>query len=344
MRLNRYVQVAVGLVAGGSVVIVLSGSALAAGNSQDTVIQDGQVRPVSSTNTGHHQNALSPVGPLNTDNQQPGDGQDQPTISDQSDPSLSSGDTANGVTVANNGNNGDSNSGQVTDQTVETNTGQQVSTNTVPAKAKSDGGGGMSATTGGSGQLVPVNDAAVTSAATPAEVAVVAPGNISSAAPADHATLLRIQPVITNRAVEAQDLAATVPTAPAPARAPNPAKSSGLLGSLVVGLAGVVVPQPLVPSADIAYRVMLAASLATMVVLLINVFLFTYGLWLRRGGFVTAARSDAPSRRVTSSFATPLLLGYVTSPPDLHNPILMVAETNILNQNVRTAFRKEDMR
>lgn len=352
MRLQRCVQVAVGLVASSSVVIVLSGSALAASSRQDTVAQDVQTK-TSSSATSSTAGVLPPVGPLDSSNGQNGTASSdhQGNAARQQDANVTP--TGAGTTQVDN-NNGSAavQSGTAVPQS-SANSGTSANASVVSSAAgKGDGNsgsvvsGGNSGGSGGQTQLAPPNNENISAASVPAEVAVVAPVmSVASVPLVPRTIVMPIQPVITNRVAGlAQDLAATVPTAPAPARAPAPTKSTGVLGALVVDLANVLVPQPLVPSADIAHRVMLPVSLLALAVLLVNVFFFTYGLWLRRGGFATAARSDGPSLEVTSSIATPLLLGYVTSPPDLRNPILMVAETKTRNQSVRNALRKEVMR
>lgn len=107
--------------------------------------------------------------------------------------------------------------------------------------------------------------------------------------------MMPLQPTITGRVgAEANDLASSLPTSPKPAKAPVPAKSSGTLVKLTAVLAGVVVPQPLLLVAIAAPEVGAGLSGAGVMILMLAVFVFTYGLWLRRGGFATAARSDSP--------------------------------------------------
>jgi hypothetical protein len=108
--------------------------------------------------------------------------------------------------------------------------------------------------------------------------------------------MMPLQPTITGRVgAEVNDLASSLPTPPKPAKAPVPAKSNGALVKLTAVLAGVVVPQPLL-LADAAVAETRAGLIgAGLLILMLAVFVFTYGLWLRRGGFATAARSDAPA-------------------------------------------------
>lgn len=141
--------------------------------------------------------------------------------------------------------------------------------------------------------------------------------------------MLPVQPTIVSYEAAPVDLASALPSAPQQRQQPHPAKSTGMLGSLTAVLAGTVVPQPLmlggmgiVPLGTVLLFGLIAA-------LLFTVFVFTYGSWLRLGGFATAARSDEPVTSNISSIATPLFLGYVMSLLRMHNPILVVADTEI---------------
>jgi hypothetical protein len=87
--------------------------------------------------------------------------------------------------------------------------------------------------------------------------------------------------------------AASTPAAPQPT--PMPLPVSGLLDRLTAVLAGVVVPNALTWLGDLpagtswpqpVLRLCLVALLGVL-------FVQSYGLWLRRAGFATAARSDA---------------------------------------------------
>jgi len=156
--------------------------------------------------------------------------------------------------------------------------------------------------------------------------------------------MLPVQPMIVSHETVPVDLASTLPSAPQQRQQPHPAKSTGMLGSLTAVLAGTVVPQPLmlggmgiVPLA----AVLLFALIAT---LLFTVFVFTYGSWLRRGGFATAARSDEPAFSHISSIATPLFLGYVTTLRRLRSPILVVADTQISYKVLPPMFTERRIR
>jgi len=141
--------------------------------------------------------------------------------------------------------------------------------------------------------------------------------------------VLPIQPtIISHVTVPEADLAATLPSSPKPDKSPSPAKSSGALVKLSMVMAGVVVPQPFLVLFDLVPRLPEPVLLGAFVTLLFVVFVFSYGLWLRRGGFATAARSDSPASAASgSTFATPLFLGYVSAPPRhrRHNPIFVLS-------------------
>jgi hypothetical protein len=124
-------------------------------------------------------------------------------------------------------------------------------------------------------------------------------------------TVLRIQPMITNRgAVLAGDLAAAVPSVTLPARAPHPAQPDGLWSRLRAELAGTVVPRQFSPHGGTVVRFVSDLSvITTMVAIVVIGFMFSYGLWLRRGGFANAARSDSPVLAF-SSFATLFSLSF----------------------------------
>jgi hypothetical protein len=142
---------------------------------------------------------------------------------------------------------------------------------------------------------------------------------------------LPIQPTIRTVARSAEvDLAASLPSAPVSERTPVPAESNGALGSLRAVLLSTLVPPTIMP--ELTTGILQGFSLLTLVSILLMVasYVFTYGLWLRRGGFVNAARSDAPARRTTSSlFATPHLMGHGSMPPHRPGPLLVVVDINI---------------
>ena len=146
------------------------------------------------------------------------------------------------------------------------------------------------------------------------------------------AIILPIQPTIRSYAVaDTGDLAWSLPSVPVADRQPVPAKTNGALGNLRLILENVVVPTTYALT-DWVGLAGLMVALGTMGGLLLgSLYSFSYGLWLKRGGFVNAARSDAPMALDTSSlFATPQLLGYVTMPPRRHSPIFVVADIKFL--------------
>jgi hypothetical protein len=334
MRLVRFVQFAIGVAAAsGGAVVVLSGSALAADSgSLGTVTQSDTVQT-----TTVHQKEVS-TQPATVDVHQ------QDTAAATED---STGDDTNTVTsgqpdaeAVSPASDTDSKS-QVSQTQTTTSTANGSSAPTVPSTVSTalsaapvespvpvaSSAAEPSTTT----TAAPVSQAVSDSSASNVipEVTVKTPmepvqGRFETADASFQTTVLPIQPTITNRLPLEQDLAPTAPSAPGPARAPSPAKSNGTLGSLTAELAAIVVPQPILLHVVTAPRAALALSLVGLVALLLQIFVFSYGLWLRRGGFATAARSDAPTHEGFSSIATPFLLGYVESPPRLHSPILMV--------------------
>jgi hypothetical protein len=163
-------------------------------------------------------------------------------------------------------------------------------------------------------------------------------------------TVLPVRPKITNiRSVAVADLAPMVPSAPAqqqnPAKAPTPSQPSGVFGKLTAELAGSTVPQafwlPLFGLVRVTAQVVIVIAMA---LLILGRFGFSFGAWLRRGGFAHAARSDVADARLSTFFATPFRLGYVSALQPSHSPFLMVAETKTVLSMACNAFRKEEMR
>jgi hypothetical protein len=133
-------------------------------------------------------------------------------------------------------------------------------------------------------------------------------------------------PIISYRYAAIPDFATNLPMhTPAP-RGPVPPKSNGVLGELSLALDSVLVPQSYGPQPVALGWVVFTLMLLTLVLMPISLFRYNYGWWLRRGGLVTAPRSDAPtSRFVTPSLiATPLCMGYVKAELRTHSPSLMV--------------------
>ena len=99
------------------------------------------------------------------------------------------------------------------------------------------------------------------------------------------------KPIIVGASAGPDDLASALPSAPNPVPTRTPAKSTGLLGNLTLVLAGTVVPDFLTLAP--AVRPAALVPLALLVVLLLTAPVgLTYGRWLRRAGYATAARSD----------------------------------------------------
>lgn len=317
MRLVKYVQFAIGLVAGGGAAIVLSGSALAAGSSLGTVSQSDTTQTVVDQGV-----SVSPLAPGSGDKQGPSvGGPDTPDVTtvDQTGAQASkSADQTNTVAQNNNG------------ASTTTDSASSGQTNGPSAGVGSGtSGGGTGGVSSGQTTTPPLS----TDESNVSEVTVVAPvivqqtpGQTTTASAQFRRTVLPIQPTITNRLPLADDLAPNAPSAATPTRAPSPAKSSGMLGSLTAELAAVVVPQSLVLHALVAGRLETGLGLTMLIGLLFELFISSYGLWLRRSGFATAARSDVPAGESSPSIATPFWLGYVESPPRLHSPILVAVE------------------
>jgi hypothetical protein len=152
--------------------------------------------------------------------------------------------------------------------------------------------------------------------------------------------VLPLQPLITSHAsLVNSDLAATVPSAPATKDMPAPANSTGLLSSLTASLASTIVPQFMIM--QVSEPSPIVASLRLTTGLVVFVFIYSFGLWIRRGGFQFAARSDVAA----SGFfvATPLSMGYVPASPQIHSPFLVVSETKTFSLMFPNALRKEEM-
>lgn len=160
-----------------------------------------------------------------------------------------------------------------------------------------------------------------------------------------NSTVLPIQPKITMiRAAYVDDLASSVPTAPElaqmPERDPAPSQPTGVFTRLTSVLAGSVLPQTFVASAEVAATTLVPAALIGVLVLLLGTFVQSYGSWLRETGFLNAARSDASGANNFSLFATPLVLSYAAPQGHIHSSFLMVSETKTVM--VPNAYRKEE--
>ncbi|HEY2003602.1 MAG TPA: hypothetical protein VGH44_00615 [Candidatus Saccharimonadia bacterium] len=307
------VRIAMGLAAAGGAIIALSGTAAAADVSGVNAPQSPQQTtanvptPVVNNVRVPDQNGTSSTDVTN---------QNQTTVTPVpgSNDSNNSGDTA--AKAQPSSVNGDSGKGSAPDS----------------AGGSVDQGSGGS---GGNGAQ-PAKTSTIDAKPSVAMTAKVEPEKVSSSQQQPLAALptvirfrsemLRVQPTIVSFETAPVDLASALPSAPVQRQQPHPAKSSGLLGSLTVVLAGTVVPQPLMLGGFGIVPLAATWLFGLLLVILLTVFVFTYGSWLRRGGFATAARSDEPIFLNSLSIATPLLLGYVTSPWRMRSPILVVAD------------------
>jgi hypothetical protein len=139
--------------------------------------------------------------------------------------------------------------------------------------------------------------------------------------------LLPIQPRIVafaRVAMPSTDLAEALPLVPA--RDNTPPKSNGALAGWRLILAEIVVPQTTSGENPVTPVVAWLDGVFLTALLLLTLVPMTYGLWLRRAGFSTAARSDGLAGSVTnhSLFATPHLLGYTKMPPHPSSPFVVV--------------------
>jgi hypothetical protein len=333
MRLVKFAQAAIGLAASGGVAVVLSGSALAADSGVATTSQPASVTaPVVGKQL--------PQPPVMATQQE----------ADKSSPASAKSEsqtTASGTTVSNGGPS-DASSVSSDKQGLVTPTAKGETPVASKEPVTEHG-----ATVPEAPVVTKPNEeyaAPVTHAQAPvAPMAVVITTPVVDAAQVlsqpvvYHSTVLTIKPTITSHVALAADLAAAIPSAPLPAKEPTPTRSSGLLGNLTAQLAGTVLPQALLSDGSILDHLMLVLNLMMLSVLLINVFTFTYGLWLRRGGFATAARSDAPYSNLL--VATPLLSGYAALPLRSHGPLFSGGRNEILKSMrcvVPNVFRKEE--
>jgi hypothetical protein len=334
MRLVKFAQAAIGFAASGGVAVVLSGSAFAADGSAVTTSQPSAVAaPVTGKPT-----AQPPVANATQDG-------------DKSSPSSSANSQTSAVVTT-----------PGSDGPTEQGTTKGDKAGVMPAKTEpvvpvanelvTDHGRALvnmpavaAAPKTIEERMSPVShtEAAVVPTAVVITTPVVDEAQVLSRPVTYHTTVLTIKPMITSRVALAIDLAAAVPSASLPAKEPTPTQSSGLLGNLTAQLAGTVLPQALLSDGSILDHLMLALNVMMLSILLINVFTFTYGLWLRRGGFATAARSDAPSFNFL--VATPLLSGYAALPLRSHGPLFSGGRNEILKTMrcvVSNDFRKEE--
>ncbi|HUD11612.1 MAG TPA: hypothetical protein VMS08_04320 [Candidatus Saccharimonadia bacterium] len=324
MRFGKIAQFAIGFAAASGAFVLLSSNALAADAGSATTPQKG-----------FDATAVAPVQQVTQSDQSSGD-----TGTAAAQPTANDGPPTAG---------GTSSSVQQSDTSSSSSSTISSSSNSSMAIiGASDSGKPTSGLTGGvsSDPTTPTNSATTVSGAgaNEAQSSAGAP-TASQSAFADNSStsptsslptavlyrsdVLAIQPTIVNHTVFASDLASLIPTASTPSKLPVPAKSNGGLERLTSVLAGAVVPPSFFPSVLPVDRLKLLLSLVTLVVLLANLVVLSYGLWLRKGGFATAARSDSPVTNSIYPFATPFLLGYVSAPPRIHSPSLVVSDYKI---------------
>lgn len=317
MRLVRSIQIAIGIATTGGAALMLSGSALAADagtvtTSQKTTtnlqIVSIETQEVSSVGTG--------VAAVSASHEQQSlVGQPEVATASKTESALveQPKDTL----------------GSAADSVSQVVASQQEAGKAALAILASEG---QSAGQSASGQPFIAVAVPVIGQTTKADTAIFAP------------KILVVQPKITNRTAAVADLAASLPSAAIPMDAPMPAESTGLLSNLTTQMASTVVPEQIVPVTAALPELLTLLVVCVTVLVAVRVFAYSYGAWLRRGGFATAARSDAGAS-LLFPFATPSLLGSVELPSSLPGPIF----NGVRNERfqpmflVPNAFRKEEM-
>jgi hypothetical protein len=343
MRFFKFAQIGIGIAAASGALVVFSGTALAAQPANSATLQSPTV--ISQDNQNNLTNNIPPkqvstssqsVTDQTTSTLAPpnssvtvgtvvggsGSGQDKSggagqSLNDISSPTQSSGKTDPPA---------------VDPTQTATSPNSEVLISNSDSNSPSANGAAILPNDGGSGQEHPATQAAPDTTAS-ATSAPSSPIQIAAVV-VFHSAVLRIQPTIMNPAAsQPDDLAATVPSAPVSEKAPVPAKSNGALGHLSAILASSVVPQLFSIHATSVGRAILGFGLVALLFLFASVFYYSYGLWLRRGGFATAARSDVPMAGFSSNlFATPLLLGYLSESRADDSPHLVVADTKSMDE------------
>ncbi len=333
MRLVKFAQIAVGFAATSGVALVLSGSAFAAdAPNGDSSVQPPTPQTISSQARGGEMPVVaSPLAlPENGD-------RDEPPVSTLGPTSEVSQANSSWQTARGSSDNG--NAGAGLSQNDSGSKPPDGLSKAQPAKGPTDGPA-LSDTaaelSAGSPDAPSLSAASEVLPAQPVvDAAPLLTAGMDSAKGVEagvvfHSTVLPIQPVITSHALP-EDLATGVPSAPVKAKAPSLPKSNGAFGHLIAVLAGTIVPQLFLPNFAPVGAATDILSLLVLSLVAAGVFVFSYGLWLRRGGFATAARGDSSVGSRLSFIATPNLLGYVLAEPRLHGPFSMVAETKFKN-------------
>jgi len=285
MRLAKPVVAALEMIAAGGAVLILSGSAFAADGSTSAATQKSAA-PANSTSqqnadpsTDAAQAAPNSQQSSNSTTAKPGD----ETVRIQSTQSTELKAEQNKTTTSSSS---QSQQGGGTATTVTNAEGSLQSAASQPTFQSTAKQGVVSTT-----KVLPADKVAADPAPQPLgqdQPKLPAGGQLAQAplpVVVFRSSILPIQPTITSRATSAiSDLAASMPTPPKPDKAPAPAKSSGALGKLTAVLASVVVPPSFSLPSLVPARMALELLLGLMLLVLIAVFVFSYGLWLRRGG------------------------------------------------------------
>ena len=196
----------------------------------------------------------------------------------------------------------------------------------------------------------PVPEAAAASLEAELTLTAVAPSVISQS---EHRVMfnsvaLAIQPrITTSHQTEVADLAAMVPSAPEQrehsTQHPVPTQSSGVFNRLTATLAGTIVPSFVYTptSGVIGIKIGLIVFLIVISILARRTF-YSFSNWTRRGGFAHAARSDVASAMFNSFSATPLNLSFVTAQPSLQSSFFDGVRYENCTINDHNALRKEE--
>ncbi len=320
MRLVTSVQLVVGLAAGGSVALVLSGSALAADGSATTTTQSVGMQIISDQ--VNEQTILSSSSSLAA----PIVGQAKETEG-QADASSDSSSTV-------------ATSDQVVPQSSAI--GPELDKQLPSQETLPDAGGADLAA------AKPGSEMVGKAALAQASVTIAVPVAISGQRSAGYrSAILIVKPTITNRtAPVVEDLASTMPSLPEPTKAPVKPKATGLFGSLTARLAATVVPVLvgfLTKGTELGE---LALAPVALLLLATQLFVSSYGAWMRRSGFAHAARSDTvSSTKMVFPFATPFLSSSVLSLAHCQGSIFDGVRNEISKMMffVPNAFRKEEL-
>ena len=227
-----------------------------------------------------------------------------------------------------------------TSAATQTSTSKQTTHEVVTGTGSSVAGGGTSAspnataapaagtvTTGSDTTAAPVaatetipaapsNLPVIAAAAAPAQtaapaVAIVPVLAVAAPAPVSQDVIRRAQLTTVTMPETPVALASTLAEPVSPHKLPDSPKSNGFLTQLTSQLAGTIVPQLFKVASGLAGLpvALTVFSYLAIILLFVSLVISSYGLSLRRSGFVTAARGDVPS----FIFATPHLNGYGSS-------------------------------